>query len=127
VVVGVVGSKLGIHHLDPITAIVVVAVIIKVSFKIMIDSVKALMDSSLNDSYSHEIEMIVRSIENVNGISQLKTRHIGQKIWVELSIVLDPLFTMHESQVIAEKIKEKLHEKISDLERVLVHFSPLKG
>jgi cation diffusion facilitator family transporter len=127
VVVGVLGSKLGIHHLDPITAIVVVAVIIKVSFKILMDSIKALMDSSLNDSYSHEIEKIVESIENVRGISQLKTRHIGQKIWVELSIVLDPLFTMHESQLVAEKVKEKLQEKITDLERVLVHFSPLKG
>jgi cation diffusion facilitator family transporter len=127
VVVGVLGSKLGIHHLDPITAIVVVAVIIKVSFKILMDSIKALMDSSLNDSYSHKIEKIVESIENVRGVSQLKTRHIGQKIWVELSIVLDPLFTMHESQLVAEKVKETLQEKIADLERVLVHFSPLKG
>ena len=127
VMVGVLGSKLGVHHLDPITAIVVVAVIIKVSFKILMDSVKALMDSSLNDSYSNEIEKIVGSIENVRGISQLKTRHIGQKIWVELRIVLDPLFTMHEGQMIAEKVKDQLHEKINDLGRVLVHFSPLEG
>ena len=124
VIVGVLGSKMGIHHLDPITAIVVVVIIIKVSFKILIDSIKPLMDSSLNDSYSCEIEKIVGGIENVAGISELKTRHIGQKIWVELNIIVDPRHTMHEGQMIAERVKESLFEKINDLERVLVYCRP---
>lgn len=124
VILGVVGAKLGIHHLDPIAALFVVVIIIKMSSKILIDSVKPLMDFSLNDVYSHEIETVARKTENVFGISGLKTRHIGQKIWVELNIIVDSHCTMQEGQLIAEKVRKRLLEKIKDLERVLVHFMP---
>lgn len=124
VILGVVGAKLGIHHLDPIAALFVVVIIIKMSSKILIDSVKPLMDFSLNDVYSHEIETVARKTENVFGISGLKTRHIGQKIWVELNIIVDSHCTMQEGQLIAEKVRKRLLEKIKDLERVLIHFMP---
>ena len=126
VIVGVVGAKLGIHHLDPIAALFVVAVIIKMSSSILADSVKALMDTSVNDAYGHKIEVVARSIENVCGISELKTRHIGQKIWVELGILVDSQCTAQEGQMIAERVRKGLLEKVKDLERVLVHFGSME-
>jgi len=96
VILGVFGSKLGIRHLDPITALIVVAIIIKVSFKILMDAIKALMDTSLNDTYCHEIKTVAASIENVSAVSDIRTRHIGQKIWVELKILVHSQCTMQE-------------------------------
>jgi cation diffusion facilitator family transporter len=126
VIVGVTGAKLGFHHLDPIAALFVVAVIIKVSIKILVDSVKALMDSSLNDVYGEEIETIVENIDEVRGISGLKTRHIGQKIWAELDIFVDAQCSMRDGHMIADRVKKVLLEKVRDLERVLVHFKPVE-
>ncbi|SLM32738.1 Putative membrane tansporter, magnetosome protein MamM (homolog to MamB) [Desulfamplus magnetovallimortis] len=126
VVVGVIGSKMGLHNLDPICAIVVVGVIIKVSADIMIHSVKALMDSSVNDIYGDEITAVVSKIENVKGISQLKTRHIGQKIWAELNILVDPDSTIVQGETIASRVKKALTEQIRDIERVVVHFEPAR-
>ena len=103
-----------------------VAVIIKVSIKILIDSVKALMDSSLNDVYGEEIETIVENIDEVRGISGLKTRHIGQKIWAELDIFVDAQCSMRDGHMIADRVKKVLLEKVRDLERVLVHFKPVE-
>ena len=127
VIVGVVGGKLGFHHLDPIAALFVVAVIIRVSVKILMDSVKALMDISVNDLYGKDIETIVKGIEEVRGISELKTRHIGQKIWVELDILIDPQCTIRDGHRIADRVKDILLEKKRDLERVLVHFRPMEN
>lgn len=126
VIIGVVGARLGFHHLDPIAALFVVAVIIKVSIKILVDSVKALMDSSLNSLYGEEIETIVENIEDVRGICGLKTRHIGQKIWAELDILVDPQCSMLDGHLIADRVKGVLLEKVRDLERVLVHFKPME-
>jgi cation diffusion facilitator family transporter len=126
VIVGVVGARLGFHHLDPVAALFVVAVIIKVSIKILIDSVKALMDSSVNEVYGEEIETIVENIEDVRGICGLKTRHIGQKVWAELDILVDPECSMRDGHLIADRVKEVLLEKVRDLERVLVHFKPME-
>ncbi|UCD87776.1 MAG: cation transporter [Desulfobacterales bacterium] len=126
VIIGVVGARLGFHHLDPVAALFVVAVIIKVSIKILIDSVKALMDSSVNDVYGEEIETIVERIEDVRGVSGLKTRHIGQKIWAELDILVDSHCSMREGHLIADRVKKVLLEKLRDLEMVLVHFKPME-
>lgn len=126
VIIGVVGSKLGFHHLDPIAALFVVAVIIKVSVKILVDSVKALMDSSVNNVYGEEIEAVVRNVEDVREVLELKTRQIGKKIWVELDVLIDPHRTIGEGNVIAERIKAALMRKVTDLERIMVHFRPME-
>ncbi len=127
VIIGVIGSKLGYHHLDPICALFVVAVIIKVSFDILIDSIKALMDSSVNTVYGEEITEIVRNLNDVQGVSELRTRHIGRKIWAELSIIIDSACTMKEGQAIADNVRQHLISQVCDLERVLVYFEPAKG
>lgn len=124
VLLGVVGSKMGFHHLDPICAIIVVCIIIRVSIGIMIESVKALLDMSVNDIYGKEITDIVAGMADVHGISGMKTRHVGQKIWAELDILVDADCTIEEGHIIAEKVKRKLAEQIRDLDRIMVHLMP---
>ncbi|NVM23893.1 MAG: cation transporter [Desulfobacterales bacterium] len=126
VIIGVVGARLGFHHLDPIAALCVVAIIIKVSIKILVDAVRALMDFSVNDVYGEEIETIVENMEDVRGICGLKTRHVGQKIWAELDILVDPQCSMRDGHLIAHRVKDVLLEKVRDLERVLVYFKPME-
>lgn len=127
VVVGVLGSKLGFHHLDPIAAIFVVAVIIKVSVKILLDSVRALMDSSVNDLYGDEITGIAGNVANVRGVPRINTRQIGKKIWIDLEILIDPHCTIGQGNAIAERVKAALMGRIADLERIMVHPRPLQS
>jgi len=124
VIVGVVGARFGLHHLDPVAALFVVAVIIKVSFSILVDSIKALMDSSVNHIYAEDISIIATSVENVRGINSIKTRHIGQKIWAELNITVDQQCTIEQAQQIAENVRQMLMKQILDLERVCVIYEP---
>jgi len=124
VIVGVVGARFGLHHLDPVAALFVVAVIIRVSISILIDSIKALMDTSVNHIYAEDISIITTSVENVQGIKSIKTRHIGQKIWAELNITVDQTCTIAQGQEIADKVKQMLLQQIVDLERVCVIFEP---
>ena len=127
VIIGVVGSRLGFHHLDPIAALFVVAVIIKVSVKILVGSVKALMDSSVNDVYGEQIRDIVGDVTDVRGIEELRTRHIGNKIWIDVDIYIDPHSTIGEGNSIAESVKAVLMRKIADLDRIMVNLKPAKS
>jgi cation diffusion facilitator family transporter len=125
VIIGVLGSKMGLNHMDPVAALFVVAVIIKVSVGILKNSVKALMDSSANNIYGEEIEAIVEEMEEVKGVSGLKTRLVGHKVWAELDILVDSNCSVQDGQSIALRVKEALLTKIRDLERVLINFSPI--
>ncbi len=124
VIVGVVGGSMGFHHMDPIAALFVVAIIVKVSIKIMVDSVRALMDFSVNDIYSEEIEAIVAGVEDVRSISGLKTRQVGQKIWVELDIMISPRCTIRDGHHITVKIKDALRARLRDVERIGINYRP---
>ena len=84
------------------------------------------MDASVNDVYGEEIKAIVANMKDVHGILELKTRQIGQKIWAELDILVDTHCSLAEGEMIAEKVRTRLMNKINDLERVMVHFGPLE-
>ncbi|MBF0550614.1 MAG: cation transporter [Deltaproteobacteria bacterium] len=124
VIIGVLGAQLGFYRLDPIAALLVVAVIVRVSFKILYESVKAVMDYSANDDYGLEIQEIVERMSDVEGVAELRTRLVGRKIWVELDIFIDPRKTISEGQEIARQVKKTLLGANKDLERVWVQFKP---
>lgn len=127
VVISVVGAYLGFHQFDPICAILVVVVIVKVSIDILVESIKALMDSSVNALYGDEIVEVVEALEGVQGISDLRTRQIGKKIWAELNIIIDSKCTMREGQAIADRVSKSLLTQVRDLEKVLVYFQPARS
>jgi len=124
VLIGVFGSRLGIPHLDPIAALMVVAAIIKISGSILNDSIKGLMDGSVNHIYGEEIKDVVREVEGVQSMSGLKTRHIGQHIWAELDIHVEPLYSLSDAAYIAERVRQTLYARVPDLEEVMVHVRP---
>lgn len=124
VIVGVAGAKLGVPHLDPIAALVVVAVIIKISYDILSESVKSLMDVSVNDQYGEYIKDIVWDIDGIWHIDNIKTRLIGHHIWAEIDIFIDPKHSLGNGQHIGDMVKKALHERIHDLEKVTVHIRP---
>lgn len=126
VMLGVIGSRFGIPHLDPIAALFVVGVIIKINASILTDSVKSLMDVSVNDHYSDEIKDIVWEIQGVQSISALKTRQVGHHIWAEMNIHVEPLHNLRKAHKVGQMVKDTLLEKIHDLERVTIHIRPLK-
>ena len=125
VIVGVIGQRLGIPHLDPFAALIVVAAIIKISSSILIDSLRSLMDVSVNLHYSEEIKDIVREIEGVRGLEELKTRQIGHYVWVEMNLLVDPLHSLKNANYIGEMVRNSIHDKIKDIERVTLHIKPM--
>ena len=126
VLVGVVGARMGFHYLDPIAAIVVVSIIVKMSVGIMIDAVKALLDSSVNGAYGQEIESILRGVAGVRGVSDLRTRQVGHQIWVDVDIRIDGRQTMGEAAAIVQRVKKTLLEEMKDLGRVMVNCRPME-
>jgi cation diffusion facilitator family transporter len=126
VIIGVLGARMGLHHLDPIAAIFVVVIIIRVSYKILLESINALMDGSANDIYGEEIIRIVSNVKEVHGVENLRTRHIGQRIWAEIDVLIDARANMEDAQKVARKVKDRLYANIGDLERVMVNCGCLK-
>jgi cation diffusion facilitator family transporter len=125
VLAGIIGSRLGIPHLDPIAAVIVVAAIIKTSATILIHSLRSLMDVSVNDQYGEEIKDLVRHLDGIRAIEAIKTRKVGNYVWAELDVVIDSSHSLKAAAVIGNVVKTTLLGGINDLERVTVNTRPL--
>ncbi|MBF0119435.1 MAG: cation transporter [Desulfobacterales bacterium] len=124
IALGVLGSQAGLLFLDPLAAIIVVIVIFKITIESLIVSVKGLMDYSANDIYAKKIKSLAFGTEGVLSIHDLKTRYIGEKLWIDIDICVEAKQTIKDANMIANMVKKNLFEEIKNLERVMVNCLP---
>lgn len=122
VAVGVICARVGLHFVDPLIAIFEVGHILKASYKMLLTSVKNLMDVSVHKNVNHYIREIVSEVNGVKEINYLKARQIGQEIWIELSIFIDPDLTIYEGDIIANNARNNLFNKLDFVGNVQVQY-----
>lgn len=111
---------------DPIAAIVVAAIIIKVSIDLCRTALAELLEKSLPREVEEEILSIITSVPNVYKPHNLRTRRIGADIAIEVHIRVDGAMTVHASHEISREIERALRERYGERTAVAIHIEPLK-
>jgi cation diffusion facilitator family transporter len=122
VALAVLCAMIGLHFVDPLIAIFEIGHLLRTSVKMLLNSVRSLMDVSLPDTKRHQIKRIVDSIEEVKGINYLIARQLGQHIWIELSVFIEPDITVYEGKNIAEKVKYNILNNLEHVGNVQIQF-----
>lgn len=122
--VGILGARLGFPALDPIAGIIVSLLIIKVGVDLYLRSVSELVDEAADSRIVEEIEEKTMSIQGVEKINTLKTRVFGNKIYVDMDIMVDGNITVKEGHNIAEKVHDKLEDEIEEIKHCMIHIEP---
>jgi len=124
VVICILGSQLGFPQLDPIAAALVGLVVFKMGAGLVIENYRGLLDVSLRPEKIEEIRKIIISLPGVKKIGYLKTRQIGQKIWVDVEVSLKGEKTLNEANVVSREIRSALMRKIEHISNVQVSLKP---
>ena len=122
VVAGVIGARLGFHHLDPIAAVVVAAIIVKVRIGCIRESVAGLMDRSAPRATLKLMEQAVRDGGDIEEINYLRARLLGNKLWVELNLGVPAGRTMEECEAIRRAVERRIYASVEGVGRVQVNF-----
>lgn len=112
--------------LDPIAAVIVSVLIIKVSVDMILPCINELMEKALPAEKQKEILEIIMEESSVKDPHNLKTRSIGNNIAIEVHIRLKGEMTVTESHQITVKIESRLKEKYGDNTLVIIHVEPIK-
>ncbi len=126
---GIVGSRLGIsylEYLDPIAGVAVACLIFKVAYDVLARSFHGLMDSSPEDEKIRSIREEVTNTEGVASIPMIKGRYVGQFLFIDMDIEVDPKITVEAGHDIAERVKIKAIETVADVCEVMVHVEPCR-
>ncbi len=110
--------------LDPIAAVIVSIFIFKVAFKIIIDNIKELVETSLDEETEKEILQIVKDVPGAMDPHNMKTRRIGSNIAIDMHIRVDKKLTIVKAHDIATNIEETLKEKFGNMTFVNIHTEP---
>lgn len=121
---GILFAKLGLRFMDPLAAVIVSILIIKISVTILRDATSCLVDASLPPEEMETIQKIAASVNGVRNVSDIRTRRMGQLKWIDIEIELRPQITITEADDITAQVRKAVSDGVEHVGNVVVYFKP---
>ena len=125
VLLGLIGAKLGYPNADTIAAVIVSLFIFNMSVEMFLQGINGLIDISADPDVTDEIVATSLKVDGVAGIKSIKSRKMGQKIWVDLEIAVSQKISVLEVHGIAEKVREAIMNKVDGISGISVATYPV--
>jgi cation diffusion facilitator family transporter len=122
--VGLVASRV-FPYADRIAAAVVIAFVLKAGYEIMKDSVKSLLDASVDAVTLNKLRTIVSSFREVEEIIAINARNSGCFIFVYLDLRLS-VKKLKDAYGVIARIEESVRRDIPFIERVIIRYGPIE-
>lgn len=110
--------------LDPIAAVVVSLLIIRVAWKITKPGLNELLEKSLPQEMEADILALVAEDAAVSDPHNLRTRRVGSGIFAQVHVRLDGTMSVDEAHVHTQRIEQRMQARFGELAHIIVHVEP---
>ena len=117
-------AKLGFPFMDPIAALIICILILKVAFDISKDAISKMLDTSCDKTVEHSIRNFIEEQPGVIKIDLLRTRQFGNKIYIDLEIAVRRDSSLIEAHEIAESVHSSVENKFPSVKHIMIHVNP---
>lgn len=124
VAIGIVANLSGFPLADPLAALIVGLMVGRMGWKFFFESFNDLMDRAVDAQTESRIRAHLLATPGVQGIHDLKTRKLGDMIWVEVDLEMDATLTIEQGHAIAVAARERVMQREPVLD-VMTHFDPV--
>ena len=121
---GILGARSGYPILDPLCSFFIAIVIVKVAIEIFVTAVSQMLDTSCDEEKQKQIIDTILEISKNVDIKDFKTRMFGNKIYVDLDILMNGRTSLLQADKVAKKIHDGLENKFSEIKHCNIHVSP---
>ncbi|MBR6788291.1 MAG: cation transporter [Clostridia bacterium] len=122
--VGILGAMLGAPILDSIASLVICLLILKVAVDIFRGAVGKMVDKSCDETTVQKMSEVIKSVDGVRCLDEIKTRVFGNKIYVEIEVAVDGQLRLIEAHEIAETVHDEIELQFPDVKHCMVHVNP---
>ena len=119
------GSWMGYPVIDRIAAVVMVAYIAKVGWDILKNSMRPLLDASVDPGTLQRIREVILSFKQVKEIKSIQARNSGRYIFVHAHLVFG-LKKFSPAHSLSEEIERAVQKEIPRVDRMIIHYEPQK-
>jgi cation diffusion facilitator family transporter len=124
VTAGIAGSLFGYRFLDPVAAVIVGFMILRMGAVFSWDALRELMDEGISDLEVAAIRETVRTTPGVVGLHDLRTRRMAQKILIDAHVQVDGHISVSEGHRIGDEVRGRVLAAHEDVLDMLVHIDP---
>ncbi len=123
VLIGVLGGYISLP-LDRIAAVVVAVLVIKAGWSPFKDSLRVLLDASIEPSVLLKIQRLILKKKGIKRLVSLTGRNSGKFRFIEIVVEVDT-DSLTEAHRISEELESEIKSKIPRVDRVLIHYEPV--
>lgn len=124
VAIGIGANIAGFPIADPLAALLVGLMILRMGWKFSWQAFNDLVDKAVDEDTLAAIEKRLLSTPGVEGIHDLRTRKMGDMVWVEVDIEMKGSLTIEQGHAIAVEARTRVMADLPVLD-VMTHFDPV--
>jgi cation diffusion facilitator family transporter len=124
IVVGVAGSNMGLLILDPLVAVLIAVLVLKIAFDVGKENINNLMGKVPSTDLIVEITKAGTSVKGVKGMHDIKVNYMGPNASVDLHITVDPELSLRNAHKIAHQVEKSVIDRVDIVSIVYVHVCP---
>jgi cation diffusion facilitator family transporter len=122
VAIGVMAAQFGYSFCDPLAGVVVAIFIVVNASREWWHHFNNLMDRAAPVVTLKKIRTMAMSVGGVTGTGRIRTRQVGQNLWVDLDILVSPRCSVKTASRIAETVRGHVLRKAKHVEDVVVYY-----
>ena len=119
------GGIFGLHFFERVGSLVISLIVLGLSVRMIQFGLDGIMDRALHEEEVSEIKNLARSVEKVQEVKWVRTRHVGQKVCVDLCVGLDGDLAVGEVDGVSDRITQILTSNLEDILHVSVDYYPV--
>ncbi len=123
IVFAAVAGQLAGLPLDKVAAIAVAAFIVYAAWRLLVGSMKVLLDASVSSEIISRIRSIIEKEPAVGDVREISGRNSGRFIFIE-AVVTIRTDNFRKAHMVSQRLEDSIKQAITNVDRVLIHFEP---
>lgn len=121
--VGIAGAAAGYPVADPLAGLVIVAVIAGILVRTAREVIPRIVDA-VDPELVAELETVARQVPDVEGVHDVRPRHVGGGLLVQLHVEIDGDLSLREAHHVSERVSHHLAHEFPNVLTVDIHIDP---
>ncbi|MBF0448109.1 MAG: magnetosome biogenesis CDF transporter MamM [Magnetococcales bacterium] len=128
VALGVVGGQyLNMPWLDTVVALGGALFLLYLGGEVFWGAFQGLMDTVAPTKTVKLIKNTALGCSGVESVEQVRTRYVGQELWIDMTISVNPDLSVGSAKIISRRVEEKLATHVAHVGDIGVHFISRPG
>ena len=123
IIVGLTGASFHLQYLDKVAAVIVALLIFKAGYGVALDSIKVLLDASVDYKTLDEMRKIIGRSPFVKEIKEINGRNSGSYKFLEAIITLKTK-NLDKAHKVVSQIETEIKKGIPHVDSVIIHYEP---